>query len=408
VAARRDRAARTAVLFILKDDQQAQQGCAYYTMVVSFMDINYLPPYLPAVHFKFMDQDVKDVRDALSRCKRVYEDCVDGLREYDESAKAEVIGNINRISSVLYRCNAKFDQVMNLISKLGVKNLIIFTNDRELPWSWAYADDNYGDVLCERYACGVIFAEQSDGLGRIGKYIEDKAHLHARMADTIALLIGTTCDLTNVDDELSTVERILTAQRDERGLPRKLRIPHVNRLGDGNDGVNEFRQVWTMSADMKIIHFAGHIEDDQLVAGGYRITSAELDRMGDFRAHPVVFLNGCSSGEIRDLFDAGAQMCTKFLKKLAQACVVNVMPIQDDIARYLSTEFYTRTMGARDNTIQSLGQALQGIRRDMRDLYPDDPQRLFFQLYGDPRSVFGYVGASDFIGPLITPGPRGE
>ena len=108
-------------------------------------------------------------------------------------------------------------------------------------------------------------------------------------------------------------------------------------------------------------------------------------------SNPVVFLNGCSSGEIKNLWHKHDNLATEFLDCGASACVVTNYQIPEISAKNFAQKFYFYFI----NQKLTVGQSLQQARLDMAkpefsgDMNPDyDITRYLYNLYGEPRILF--------------------
>lgn len=402
---------KTAILSIFKrqerNKKQGKKGFVEYQMSISFMGsgTGLLPPYLPAIDITLETGEITQIEKDLGHCRGLLDKCAKGDMNEGESKK-QIRELIKKIGRALYKCDPDFHHVILLLEQLKISHVVIFTNDSSLPWGWTYAKPNGEQLLCERYACGLIFAAKKWAVEDYVSHLDSSpGNNQAAGHDKIALLIGESVEnLKGVNEELGTVMKLVSSRSSGRNAqPAVDKVYCLNASGSlyrENESKNEntehvsWGQVLEAQEKLKIIHFSGHISSaGSLVIGtddrgdaDLKITLAEIDQIHNLKARPIVFLNGCFSGQIKNALDPGAQISTKLLDRHAQACVVTIFPIKDGVGAHMAKEFYERAL--RPNT--DIGSALL----EARNSFPkQDPQRLFFQLYGDPRSKFARSGA---------------
>jgi hydrogenase small subunit len=97
---------------------------------------------------------------------------------------------------------------------------------------------------------------------------------------------------------------------------------------------------------------------------------------------PLVFMNACSTARSGALYTELLGWASAFLKAGAGAFVGAQWAVRDATAPLFADAFYDSFLTRR----QSLGQALQDARKEVRDR-PGDPSWLAYTLYGNPRAM---------------------
>jgi hypothetical protein len=121
-----------------------------------------------------------------------------------------------------------------------------------------------------------------------------------------------------------------------------------------------------------------------------------LIRVSDFqgnrlRSEPLVFLNGCFSGRVFDVWDKSANLATALLNKGAAGCVVTMGLVEEQTSARASSLFYEAVLSEPESV--TFGQALLRARHALQDEDPSDPMRLMFHFYGDPDGRLIYIAA---------------
>jgi hypothetical protein len=143
-----------------------------------------------------------------------------------------------------------------------------------------------------------------------------------------------------------------------------------------------------MAKRLKIIHYSGHSSGKGLLPTPRTILSS-----GDiaaaprsFDANPIVFLNSCSSGQIKQIWEQEANLATAFLARGACGCVVTSLPVSDRASQKFAVSFYEKALDVEK--APPIGEIIRIIRLEQgKDrVTKNDLTRLFFDYYGDPRT----------------------
>jgi hypothetical protein len=250
------------------------------------------------------------------------------------------------------------------------QNLIIETNDTEIPWELMY---DGADFLSMRYYVGRTLVVDSEGEWRNRPLPKKTSKLR------IALVIDPTETLPAAVKELGLAEAL--RQVGEVDV-------YQGRSVDMLKGMNLFSQGYD------IIHFAGHADFDPDNPNESSLGFAD----GKLKAYHIkemieksetvprlIFVNACTSARESaetELDYHGYKikgLASLFLQSGVSAYVGTTWTIFDESAQLLATEFYGRVLRG-----EPVGMALTGARRVTFEKYPDDLSWASFVLYGDP------------------------
>jgi CHAT domain-containing protein len=160
-----------------------------------------------------------------------------------------------------------------------------------------------------------------------------------------------------------------------------------------DDFVAAARRLNEEASNLRLIHYSGHFENNALEMSEEEAISAAVLEANNlkFPTRPLVFLNGCASGRLENLWEKSRNVSTAFLARGAGACIVSLLKMENRTACYFAQKFYQHFL------IRALtaAEALRQTRLEMksRDLFRGydpacDVTRYFYHLYGDPAVVF--------------------
>lgn len=369
-----------AALTLIKDDslRKGKEDLVEYTVTLTFLQSEYLPPFLPFLKQEVPRAQVTAILDQIKDLKEDFNSYKDDyelyLRERDRIwNRTVVIGN--QISGI---CEF-FPSLIKLLYNVGITHLVIFTNDGDIPWHWLYNRETQR-FICEDFAVGIVHVILNEW--GFQKFWEGLQYSKPLLSKEPTGGVENWSSLIMYDPNVSLAVEETAELYDQLSMrsPEKVtRIEVTETLSSDHNLPAELINYFLKpenTASVKIIHYAGHTPD------GHRIDTRWLSGLGaPFGSQPIVFLNGCVSNETTNMWNPGSTLATDFLNKGASGCVVTNMPITDPAAKRIAIEFYKHIL-AYDG-LTSNGEALWRARNK---LDPKDPMRLFFTLYGDPRA----------------------
>ena len=304
-----------------------------------------------------------------------------------QSEMMKPIELLRRIGEKIYHefgLSKTFNEIFELQRNPLYLNMVI--DDPTIPWQWAY-DSRQDAFLCDRFPLSFSFAIEKANLKNFEVQPEPEMPLFNQLG--ALLLHGNwrghpTRELSQVDQEMEAIKtRILTREN-----------VSLASCTDPDDFLSKLDYFIHKSINLRIIHYSGHIEDNQMEIGdGLYLGAGTLSQARNiyFYSRPVVFLNGCSSGQLGYLWDKYDDLATEFLACGAAACIITNFDIIETTARMFSETFYYYFI--TDHL--SVGEALRKTRIQLshhvksEDYDPDfDITRYFYNLYGDPTARF--------------------
>lgn len=274
------------------------------------------------------------------------------------------------------------------IQKYAGQEISIRTNDVEIPWEWVYFEDK-GKFLCELFPFGKVFLEEIKLISPSRKLIlsRDK-NIEDQLKESVVLILydkggsGGLRELPYVEDEIKDLIKLFK----NSGIPSENIFPI-----DGSEKKAEsnfMNIIITRRENLKIIHFAGHImKDSLLMSNGGRIECSEiLDVTADGKlCAPLVFLNGCFSGNIVKEWKQEKNLSTSFLTSGASGCICTRRSIGDKVAYNFSRIFYEKLLSKNDESPTTIGSVLQTARQEFKANCPvKDFSWLLYTLHGNP------------------------
>jgi CHAT domain-containing protein len=197
---------------------------------------------------------------------------------------------------------------------------------------------------------------------------------------------------------------------DQWKLPRK-QLPHVARemqyleqllqerqvaafgpLTRRDDFVAAVRRADEEQKNVRLIHYSGHFDNNALEISEEEFINATTLQANhlQFPARPLVFLNGCASAGLENLWEKSRHLSTAFLAGGAGACVVSLLPMENQAAMVFTQKFYGHFLRRGRTAAESLRHArLEMANSNLFSGYDPayDVTRYFYHLYGDPTLV---------------------
>jgi len=290
----------------------------------------------------------------------------------------------------------------------GIDSIIMVTNDYDIPWDWAWPK-NKKESLGERFIIGYI------PLGRIEEYKMQTSSKTEKYWDDAKevksnakiVLFGDSCGespqyhIEALKEKLNEIKIL---------FEKKFKEKNIEKLYGEEDSLQrELSGVFKDAENIDIIHYMGHITKEGNIPHRYgRIEPKRLadlcpDETGVMRDRgSLIFLNGCSAGNIKDIYQKTDQLITVFMEHGARLCMAPRWPIPLYEANMFAKTFYKVLLGSLESS-KKFGNPISEIIRKTRDMYRrEHPSKgykeishlenllpyLYF-LYGNPaESVF--------------------
>lgn len=293
---------------------------------------------------------------------------------------------LKRIGHKVYRdygLLTTFDEIFEKVPRSMYLNIVV--DDFSIPWHWAY-NSKANKFLCDEFPVSFSFAIER------------------------AELCASTQNIPQVQESDKT-KGVVLLHGNWQGVPEKQlwqsekEIRYINRVMSSarntetkicNDAAGFLKTLvnYNETKNLRIIHYTGHIEDDRIeISPDQYLKAGTLSHTSglSFQSRPIVFLNGCQSGNLGYLWDKYDDLATEFLACGAAACIITQHDIVETTARAFSETFYRYFINNR----VSAGEALRLTRiklerANKKNNYdPDfDITRYFYNLYGDPSVRF--------------------
>jgi CHAT domain-containing protein len=279
-------------------------------------------------------------------------------------------------------------------SNLNITNIIIHTDEQTIPWHLAYSEYRPDfDFLCNKYPCGTILVEESaEALRRFIKDSKRSQQPQVSQASKreICLIAGELGrDAPGGGDlGMAYIERL-------REFLQRFEMP-VRCIGPDNwahcEGKTKrvIHKLDEIFEQAQIVHFTCHVVQDKLrLTRNLILGPDDLAGLSDLAFKPLVVLHGCASAGPSGPGGEGARLCRAFLEKGAGGCLATVFPVNIPTvllggAETLIEDFYKNVFA-----LDTYGLALYKARRSFQQRSPskEEPQALFYQLFGDPRET---------------------
>lgn len=366
-----------------------------FTCILSFLSLgkegneSYLPPFLPALRFKA----------SAHQYARLYEQTLklgDLIKEGYQKNKNEIYNKICGIGSSIFDFNEMTNAWKKIFNEDTCDTVVIFTNDAFIPWQWVCDLNNR--FLIDKVACGTIFANEKTQDITMERKAKWNENVKEAFKGKKSLLIYDNYELPGPQKEIEEIEPTIKKRIKD--------IDHICPRDENDNKINLADKVKEETVlndeDLELIHFSGHIvskEGENYLIPGDPDTSEGIkgsDFQGEYSSEPLIFLNGCFSGQIFDLWDKSANIATNLLNKYASGCVVTISNIPDISSIKFSKRFYDYLLENPGDV--TYGEALLKVRKDIYEEDKKDPTRFFFHFFGDPNAKIIYTkGKSEEI-----------
>ena len=263
-----------------------------------------------------------------------------------------------------------WEQIKPLIDKGELKTMLIISDEPWIPWElikpylWndASNSEEKADFLVEQVALSRWLARP----------------LPPALEVTAAALVAPDVNLASVQAETTFFTNLSSQRHVTLQGPLDERDKVIDSLRDG---------------EFQLLHFATHGSFDAANADQSELTLADgsltpADLMGsDLRGirmqRPLVFLNACHSGQVALSLTGLGGWADKFFREArASAFVGTLWEVSDELAAEFAASFYSALAEGK-----TLGEALRGARREIREKEKANPTWLAYSLYGDPNGT---------------------
>lgn len=290
---------------------------------------------------------------------------------------------------------------------IHVKNIIFLTDDIIIPWSWAcYRLEGESDFefLAQRKPCGTIIIDKEgfDMHMHPPVYEDEGTNLHSSEANDVVIV---DCDFHPEEDSSEQVGKVIDLLQNEQiqGV-KTFKVEDwdpITAKEDGNPAVGFLSDHIDLA---RIIHFSCDVVDNEIVLDPSRKASPDILRrkLHSFRNGPLVTLHGCYLNHRDELNEK--RLTTALLEKGASGCLVGLLPVKESPVGLdtgkgsIIHRFYEHVFNNK-----SFGQALFLAKRDFRD-DPEtkfSPMWLFYELYGDPRSMLSQTSNQEIQKQIV-------
>ena len=263
-----------------------------------------------------------------------------------------------------------WEQIKPLIDKGELKTMLIISDEPWIPWElikpylWNDASntEEKADFLVEQVALSRWLARP----------------LPPPLEVTAAALVAPDVNLTSVQAETTFFTELSSQHHVTLQGPLDERDKVIDSLRDG---------------EFQVLHFATHgsfdaanADQSELALADGSLTPADL-MGGDLRGlrmrRPLVFLNACHSGQVALSLTGLGGWADKFFREArASAFVGTLWEVSDELAAEFAASFYSALAEGK-----TLGEALRGARRQIREKEKANPTWLAYSLYGDPNGT---------------------
>ena len=273
-----------------------------------------------------------------------------------------------------------------------VRHLMILTNDMEIPWGFATNPDDPNFCLADKLSIGYITPEEIEpyeqrmtswDMDICTEIADSDAFLNEKESSWVLLAVDPT--LQGVEKEIFELTDLFNKHQFDS--EKILTISHLESPR------GRFLNNLFLKRKLRIVHFAGHVTDNGnlKLTDGVHITPStirglrciEKRRLG--MSSPLVFLNGCSSGRMKNPYRKSDQLSTAFAALGAIACVTTRFEVPDFEASIFSGCFYEALLKRHG---VSVGHALYDARKSFKNKLENNPaiQHIpyFYCMYGNP------------------------
>jgi hypothetical protein len=268
-------------------------------------------------------------------------------------------------------------------------DVTFLTNDTAIPWEWA--SPQQGNTLSQQISCGNVFFEQMKEASSEAKRQTFVKSPDERVKRTKALLLfdeGGIAGREVLNEARNEIQEVKNAL-----LASGLKNENIKTV-DGTKKRAEARflkYIRQMRDDLGIIHFVGHIKDESMVLRHSTIESQEIH--GIFSTaqtklpRTLVFINGCESGNVPDVWDKGKNLATAWLDAGASNIIGCRLPVYDTKAKDFASAFYRRLLN-KTNVYASIAGILKDTRNELTEKSGFNAAWLQYTLFGLPNIQF--------------------
>ena len=390
-----------------------------FTCFLSFLsksDDTYLPPFLPAFNFSINKNYYNGIIEHTQNLGELI------IHNYNVNNKI-IIDEIENIGSRIFTVDRRFQEALEKIAEESYENIVIFTNDPHIPWQWVYII-NEKKFLIDIFPCGTIYTERIDdsreNFFRKKNWSFKRQHVDENYFENkkVILLWGESGEKSNIEKLTHCQDEIINIGNTFEKYFSAGNIFHIPSINDQDENIDIIKnnmgdQVSALTSrksirkDLKIIHFAGHIGTKKTYENDIQVEQTMLclgnrdedfilssDFQGEkYESEPLIFLNGCYSGKIFDVWSKSADLATTLLSKNASGCIASISMIEDESSSLVSKLFYEILFENPEEI--NYGEALFKVRQKIKKENPYDPVRLLFLLFGDPNAKLVYTKAKN-------------
>ncbi len=403
---------------------------------LALSDIHIIPPFLPAFTMVANKRALNGIKQQLVKINNLYRECWKyevgnkanqpnsiGM-DYKTNGKYRILECIEEIGdkiSKMGRHNEYFSFITKFLhdkkDEMGLENIIIYTNDVSIPWQWAINDET-DSYLCEEFSIGTIFATdiKSTSNSMFRTALSQRTTVSQHIDTPKAILLAGSMELAEnscpdtltkeeiiIKDHVSDLKELLTDPcgytgessfgTDYFNFEDLIVISHHEDNGESRNLSKEFLYKLADErtiTNLKLFHYIGHFSNESLLLQKHAMITSDRLRGFKFFNEPLIFLNCCRSGvacctnldkgqDIEAEWDPGSHFSTMLLNNNACGVIVTLMPIHTYNCKF-AEHFYIGLLQEH----YTIGGALR-YAREKADR--NDPERLFYQLYGDPRKI---------------------
>ncbi|MCU0645178.1 MAG: CHAT domain-containing protein, partial [bacterium] len=272
--------------------------------------------------------------------------------------------------------------LFNALFSLPAIHVNFIVDSAVMPWHWAMQPET-GNFLCEKLPLGITFVEKEKGAEQDAVKQKMRGTIEPTSAPNAVLFYGDwqghARELKQVAKEINEIKSLLEQQ--------KFHVVTVHQ--DCDRFAETIQESYHQGKNLRLIHYSGHIENNMLALAEdeYFAVSFLKQAYGlSLASRPIVFFNGCRSGQLEESRQKHESLATEFLDCGASACIVTHFRVPELSAKNFALRFYHYLINQR----LTVGQSLQHARLDMAKpefAEASDPEfditRYFYNLYGD-------------------------
>ncbi|MCI0493840.1 FG-GAP-like repeat-containing protein [candidate division KSB1 bacterium] len=257
-----------------------------------------------------------------------------------------------------------------------------------IPWHWVFHPEA-GKFLCEKFPMGMTFVKTKKGVEQDAFKQKLRGQVEQSSAPTAVLFYGDwkghARELKQVANEIHEIKAILERKR----------FQVVTIYQDCDRFAETIQEIYQEGKNLRVIHYSGHIENNMLALAEdeYFVVSFLKQAYGlSLASRPIIFFNGCRSGQLEESWQKHESLATEFLDCGASACIVTQFQVPELSAKNFALRFYHYFI----NEGLTVGQSLRQTRLDLAK--PEcavggdseyDITRYFYNLYGDAMVKLG-------------------